>query len=84
MENIQNLLARLTSADEHRGRSRTRDPSQNPYRVRDARQEYKALKMKYGQTFHDFKTKYLHLANEAQIPNSERLDDIYDKLTLAL
>ena len=56
----------------------------NPYRVRDARQEYKALKMKHGQTFHDFKTEYLHLANEARIPDSERLDDIYEKLTIAL
>jgi hypothetical protein len=37
----------------------------NLYRVRDARQEYKALKMKYRQIFHDFKTKYLHLANKA-------------------
>jgi hypothetical protein len=44
----------------------------NPYRVRDARQEYKALEMNtYGQTFHEFKTEFLHLANEAQIPSSE-------------
>jgi D-alanine-D-alanine ligase-like ATP-grasp enzyme len=56
----------------------------NPYRVRDARQEYKALKIEHGQTFHDFKTKYLHLANEARIPDSERLDNIYEKLTIAL
>ena len=28
MENIQNLLARLTSAKEYRGRSCSRDPSQ--------------------------------------------------------
>jgi hypothetical protein len=57
----------------------------NPYRVRDARQEYKALKMKtYRQNFHEFKTECLHLANEAQIPNSERMDDMYAKFTIAL
>jgi Zinc knuckle len=56
----------------------------NPHRVREARREYKYLRMKEVQTFHEFKTKFIHLADEAQIHPQDRLDDLYDKLTLPL
>lgn len=36
------------------------------------------------QLFHDFKTEFLHLANEGRIPEADRFHDIYDKLTIAL
>jgi hypothetical protein len=36
------------------------------------------------QTFHEFKTKFIHLADEAQIHPQDRLDELYDKLTLPL
>jgi hypothetical protein len=55
-----------------------------PYRIREARIEYRGMKIKPGQPFHEFKTKYYHLADEAQIPGSKRFDDLYDKLTTIL
>ena len=56
----------------------------NPYHVRDARQEYQALKMKFGQSFHEFKTKFLRLAEESQTSENLRFYDLYDKLTTGL
>jgi hypothetical protein len=56
----------------------------NPHRVREARREYKKLRMNEIQTFHEFKTKFIHLADEAHIPLDDRLDELYDKLTLSL
>jgi hypothetical protein len=61
-----------------------REVMTNPYRIREARVEYRRLKMKPGQPFYEFKTKYYRLADEAQIPASERFDDLYDKLTTTL
>jgi hypothetical protein len=37
-----------------------------------------------GQVFHEFKTEFLHLADEAEISAPERFDDMYDKLTITL
>ena len=57
---------------------------QNPHRVRDARYEYQSLKMKPTDTFFEFQTIFLRLANKAEIARSEWFDDLYDKLTLHL
>jgi hypothetical protein len=57
---------------------------QNPYRSREARYEYQQLTMGKLEPFHEFKTRFLHLADEAKIPRSERFDDLLDKLSLPL
>jgi hypothetical protein len=56
----------------------------NPHQVREARYEYRELKMKSGDIFFEFQTAFQRLANKAQIPSSEWFDDLYDKLTLRL
>jgi hypothetical protein len=56
----------------------------NPHRVREAKREYKKMRMNEAQSFHEFKTKFIHLADEAQINVDDRLDEMYDKLTLPL
>jgi hypothetical protein len=40
--------------------------------------------MKPGQHFYEFETQFIHLADEAGIPLSERFDDIFEKLPLPL
>jgi hypothetical protein len=72
----------FTSADEmitYLGRIYT-----DPYRVENARYAYERLRMKHGQSFHDFKTQFLHLADEARIPRSERFNHMYERVTLTL
>jgi hypothetical protein len=56
----------------------------NPHHVEDAKREYRALRMKEVQTFHEFKTTFLHLADEARIAEDDRLDDLYNKLAYSL
>ena len=56
----------------------------NPHRVREAKREYKKMRMNETQSFHEFKTKFIHLADEAQINVDDRMDEMYDKLTLPL
>jgi hypothetical protein len=56
----------------------------NHHQVRDSRNEYKELRMSTRQSFHDFKTQFIHLANEGRIPDSDRFHDLYDKLTTNL
>jgi hypothetical protein len=56
----------------------------NPFLVRDSRNQYKELKMGVGQSFHDFRTRFIHLANTGQIPLVDWFDDMYDKMTTAL
>jgi hypothetical protein len=56
----------------------------DPYRVENARYEYERLRMKFGQSFHDFKTQFLHLADEARVPQSERFNHMYDRITTTL
>jgi len=56
----------------------------NPHRVREAKREYKKMRMNEAQSFHEFKAKFIHLADEAQIHQQDRLDEMYDKLTLPL
>jgi hypothetical protein len=56
----------------------------NPNRVREANMEYRRLMMSITDTFVDFKTRFLLLAEEAGIPQSSRRLDLYDKLTVDL
>jgi hypothetical protein len=56
----------------------------NPNRVREAGMEYRQLMMSTTDTFVDFKTRFLLLAEEAGIPQSSRRLDLYDKLTVEL
>jgi hypothetical protein len=56
----------------------------NPHLVRDSKNAYKELKMSNTQSFNDFKTKFVHLANAGRVPLQDRFDDMYDKLTLGL
>ena len=56
----------------------------NPHLVRDSRNEYKELRMAPTQSFNDFKTRFVHLANAGRVPLQDRFDDMYDKLTTAL
>jgi zinc knuckle protein len=56
----------------------------NPHLVRDSKSAYKELKMLNTQSFNEFKTKFVHLANAGRIPLQDRFDDMYDRLTTAL
>ena len=56
----------------------------NPNRAREASVEYSQLMMDPLDTFVDFKTQFLLLANEAGIPQSSRRLDLYDKLIVEL
>lgn len=63
----------------------TLDPIyENPYHVRDSRTAYKSLSMLPTQSFHDFKTRFIQLANDGHILEADRFDDMYDKLTTPL
>ena len=56
----------------------------DPYRVENARYTYDKLVMGGSQPFYEFKTQFLHLANEAQIPPTERFSHLYNKVTPVL
>ena len=56
----------------------------DPYRVWNAGLEYQALKMKIGQPFHEFKTRFLQLADEVKIAENLRFYNLYDKLIISL
>jgi hypothetical protein len=56
----------------------------DPFKVKNARQDYRRLNMKPAQTFTEFYTKFLHLAGEAKIPLDDWQPDLYDKLTMEL
>jgi hypothetical protein len=56
----------------------------NAFEERDSRSAYRELKMTNRQSFQDFQTQFLHLANAGRIPEIDRFDDIYDKMTTAL
>jgi hypothetical protein len=57
---------------------------EDPYKVQNARLEYKSLSMKSTETFSDFHTRFLHLAGQAKIPSDDLRPDLFDKLTLEL
>jgi hypothetical protein len=57
---------------------------EDPYKVQNARLEYKSLSMKSTETFSDFHTRFLQLAGQAKIPVDDLRPDLFDKLTLEL
>ena len=57
---------------------------EDPYKVQNARHSYKSLMMKPSETFTDFRTRFLHLAGQARIPDEDLALDLFDKLTLEL
>jgi hypothetical protein len=52
----------------------------NQHQVRDARVAYNELSMKYNDDFQVFRTKFMHLANQAGIPRATQFYDLFDKL----
>jgi hypothetical protein len=54
----------------------------DPYKVENARQDYRRLNMKPAQTFTEFYTRFLQLAGDAEIPQEDWRPDLYEKLTL--
>jgi hypothetical protein len=57
---------------------------EDPYKVQNARLEYKSLLMKTTKTFSDFHTRFLQLAGQAKIPSDDLRPNLFDKLTLEL
>jgi hypothetical protein len=57
---------------------------EDPFRVQNARRDYRKLMMKTSETFPEFYTRFLHLAGEGQIPVEDLRPDLYDKLTIEL
>jgi hypothetical protein len=56
----------------------------DPFKVQNARLDYKSLIMKVTETFSAFQTRFLHLSGQAQIPSDDLMPDLFDKLTLDL
>jgi hypothetical protein len=57
---------------------------EDPFRIQNARRDYRKLMMRTTETFPDFYTRFLHLAGEGQIPREDLRPDLYNKLTLEL
>jgi hypothetical protein len=57
---------------------------EDPFKVQNARLDYKSLMMKVTETFSAFQTRFLHLSGQAQIPSDDLMPDLFDKLTLDL
>jgi hypothetical protein len=57
---------------------------EDPYKIQNARLDYKSLTMRTTETFADFNTRFLHLAGQAKIPKEDLRPDLFDKLTLEL
>lgn len=56
----------------------------DPFKIQNARLNYKGLTMKTTETFSAFQTRFLHLVGQARIPQEDLLPDLFDKLTLEL
>ena len=56
----------------------------DPFKVQNARLNYKSLNIKIIETFSAFQTCFLYLAGQAQIPQEDLMPDLFDKLTLDL
>jgi hypothetical protein len=60
------------------------DIYEDPFRIQNARRDYRRLTMRTNETFPDFYTRFLHLAVEGRIPDEDLRPDLYDKITLEL
>lgn len=56
----------------------------DPNRQSNARRKFRALQMKPSDHYHDFLTEFLYLAGEANIPEAEFKEELYDRLTYKL
>jgi hypothetical protein len=56
----------------------------DPFKVRNAKLDYRRLRMMKDQTFTEFYTRFLQLAGNSETPISDYLDDLTDKITLTL
>jgi hypothetical protein len=56
----------------------------DPFRVKNARYDFKRLNMKATQTFTEFYTSFLQLASAAKIPTDDWRSELFDKLTVQL
>jgi Zinc knuckle len=56
----------------------------NTNQVQDSRYAYRELRMLDDQSFQDFKTEFIQLANDGEIPMADRFDDLYNKVTIPL
>jgi hypothetical protein len=56
----------------------------NTNHVQDSRYAYQELRMRANQSFQDFKTEFIQLADDGQIPLADRFDDLYNKVTTLL
>jgi len=54
---------------------------EDPYKVQNARLDYRSLMMRVSENFTAFQTRFLHLAGQAQIPMTDQMPDLYEKLT---
>jgi Zinc knuckle. len=54
----------------------------DPYKVENAREDYRRLNMKPSQTFTEFFTTFLQLTGDAEIPQDDWRSDLYRKLTI--
>jgi hypothetical protein len=57
---------------------------EDPFKVQNARYDYRKWQMKPAHTFSDFYTKFLHVAGQARIPLEDYQPDLFEKLTLEL
>ena len=60
------------------------DIYEDPFRMQNARRDYRRLNMRANETFPDFYTRFLHLAGQGRIPDEDLRPDLYDKITLEL
>jgi hypothetical protein len=56
----------------------------NTNKVQDSKYEYKELQMLPDQSFQEFKTKFIQLANNREILIADRFDNLYNKVTVPL
>ena len=56
----------------------------DPYKVQNARYEFRRLVIKPLQLFSEFHTKFMHLASVAKIPTDKWKYELYNKIIINL
>ena len=56
----------------------------NTFEEQDSCSIYRDLAIGVRQSFQDFKTQFIYLANSGNIPEADRFNDIYNKMITAL
>ena len=57
---------------------------EDPFRIQNARREYRRLTMKLYKAYTDFYTRFLYLAGEGKVPEDDLCPDLYNKLSIEL